>query len=79
MVNQEIIGDVSEMEFEVPVAEMFGFAGDIRSATGGKSLFSTETKGFKILPSNLQDNIVKQIRLRKEISENPNSPEHYLE
>ncbi|MBQ6351073.1 MAG: elongation factor EF-2 [Methanobrevibacter sp.] len=79
MVNQEIIGDVSEMEFEVPVAEMFGFAGDIRSATGGKSLFSTETKGFKILPSNLQDNIVKQIRLRKELSENPNSPEHYLE
>lgn len=61
MVNQEIIGDVSEMEFEVPVAEMFGFAGDIRSATGGKSLFSTEMKGFKILPRNLQDNIVKQI------------------
>ena len=79
MVNQEIIGDTSEMEFEVPVAEMFGFAGDIRSATGGKSIFSTEMKGFKILPTNLQDNIVKQIRLRKGLSENPNSSEHYLE
>ena len=79
MINQEIIGDTSEMEFEVPVAEMFGFAGDIRSATGGKSLFATETKGFKILPTHLQDNIIKQIRLRKGLSENPNSPEHYLE
>lgn len=79
MVNQEIIGDVSEMEFEVPVAEMFGFAGDIRSATGGKSLFSTEMKGFKVLPHNLQDNIVKQIRQRKGLLGNPNSAEHYLE
>ena len=27
----------------------------------------------------LQDSIVKQIRLRKGLSENPNSSEHYLE
>ena len=78
MIGQEIFGDVSEMEFEVPVAEMFGFAGDIRSATGGRGLFSTEMKGFNTLPRNLQDNVVRQIRKRKGLSPEPFSAEHYL-
>lgn len=78
MTGQEIYGDVSEMEFEVPIAEMFGFAGDIRSATGGKGLFSAEMKGFNTLPRNLQDNVVKQIRERKGLSPEPFSAEHYL-
>ena len=79
MVGQKITGNISEMEFEVPIAEMFGFAGAIRSATGGKSLFSTEMKGFKMVPRSLQDSLVKEIRLRKGLSENPNSAERYLE
>ena len=78
MTDQEIFGDVSEMEFEVPIAEMFGFAGDIRSATGGRGLFSTEMKGFAILPSHLQDKIVTEIRQRKGLSSEPFSAEHYL-
>jgi elongation factor 2 len=78
MIGQEIFGDVSEMEFEVPIAEMFGFAGDIRSATGGKGLFSTEMKGFKTLPRNLQDKIVREIRQRKGLSDEPYGAEHYL-
>jgi elongation factor 2 len=78
MVGQEIFGEVTEMEFEVPIAEMFGFAGDIRSATGGKGLFSTEMKGFNTLPRNLQDNVVREIRQRKGLSGEPFSAEHYL-
>lgn len=78
MTGQEIFGDISEMEFEVPIAEMFGFAGDIRSATGGMGLFSTEMKGFNTLPRNMQDKIVKEIRQRKGLSDEPFSAEHYL-
>ena len=78
MVDQEIFGEVSEMEFEVPIAEMFGFAGDIRSATGGRGLFSTEMKGFNTLPLYLQDNVVREIRQRKGLSPEPFSDEHYL-
>jgi elongation factor 2 len=78
MVDQEIRGDMSEMEFEIPVAEMFGFAGAIRSATSGTCLWSTEMKGFKVLPQNLQNNIVTQIRERKGLSEKPFGAEHYL-
>lgn len=78
MVDQEIFGDVSEMEFEVPIAEMFGFSSDIRSATGGRALFSTEMKGFKTLPTHLQDGIVREIRQRKGLSAEPFGAEHYL-
>ncbi len=78
MTSQEVFGEVSEMEFEVPIAEMFGFAGDIRSATGGKGLFSTEMKGFKTLPAHLQKYIVYEIRQRKGLSREPYTAEHYL-
>ena len=78
MVGQEIFDDVSEMEFEAPVAEMFGFASDVRSATAGKGLFSTQMKGFKQLPQYLQDDIVRQIRQRKGLSDEPFKAEHYL-
>ena len=61
IVEQNIKGIVAEMDFEVPIAEMFGFAGDIRSATGGKGDFSTEMKGFEVLPIYLQDDIVRHL------------------
>ncbi len=77
IVEQNIKGIVAEMDFEVPIAEMFGFAGDIRSATGGKGDFSTEMKGFEVLPIYLQDDIVRQIRQRKGLSPEPYGPEHY--
>lgn len=48
-----------------PVAEMFGFAGDIRSATEGRALWSTEFGGFEKLQPDLQEEVVKKIRQRK--------------
>ena len=77
IIGQETKGVIAEMDFEVPIAEMFGFAGDIRSATGGKGDFSTEMKGFEVLPIYLQDDIVRQIRQRKGLSPEPYGPEHY--
>jgi elongation factor 2 len=58
-------GDMSILEANVPIAEMFGFAGDIRSATEGRALWSTEFIGFERLPGELQDQIIRQIRDRK--------------
>ena len=77
IIEQNIKGTIAEMDFEVPIAEMFGFAGDIRSATGGKGDFSTEMKGFEVLPIYLQEDIVRQIRERKGLSPEPYGPEHY--
>ncbi|MFW5704939.1 MAG: elongation factor EF-2 [Nanoarchaeota archaeon] len=55
---------------KVPVAETFGMTGDLRSATGGRGSFFVKSQNFEQLPRELQDNIVKQIRNRKGLTEN---------
>ena len=66
-----IIGDMEQkdelmtIEGRLPIAESFGFAGDIRSASEGHALWSTENAGFDKLPTELQHKIVSQIRDRK--------------
>ncbi len=78
IVNMEQEGDMVDIESKVPVAEMFGFAGDIRSAAAGRCLWSTEMAGFERLPRELQGQIVKEIRQRKGLSPEPYGPDHYL-
>jgi elongation factor 2 len=57
--------ELMTIEAKVPVAESFGFAGDIRSASEGHALWSTENAGFARLPSEIQNKVVSQIRDRK--------------
>ncbi len=57
--------DMVSLKAETPVAEMFGFAGDIRSATEGRALWSTEFAGFKSIPQNLFAEKVLDVRKRK--------------
>lgn len=71
-------GDMATVKSKVPVAEMFGFAGDIRSAAEGRCLWSTESAGFERLPPELQKVIIRQIRERKGLSPDPYGPDHYL-
>lgn len=71
-------GDMATIESKVPVAEMFGFAGDIRSAAEGRCLWSTESAGFERLPRELQKTIIREIRERKGLSPEPYGPDHYL-
>ncbi len=65
-------GEQSFIDGKVPVAEMFGFAGDIRSATEGNVLWSTENAGFELVPRELQTDLVAGIRKRKGL--NPKAP-----
>ena len=78
IVDMPTEGDMVNVEAKVPVAEMFGFAGEIRSATQGRCLWSTENSGFERLPRELQGQIIKQIRERKGLSPQPFGPDHYL-
>ena len=71
-------GDMARIESKVPVAEMFGFAGDIRSAAEGRCLWSTEIAGFEPLPREMQNQIVREIRQRKGLSPEPFPTSHYL-
>ena len=72
-------GDSVTIEAKAPVAEMFGFASAIRSATGGRVLWNTENMGFEPLPRQLQDEIVKQVRERKGLKPEPFPASYYLD
>ncbi len=45
---------------EVPLAEMFGYATDLRSATQGRATYSMEFHKYKEVPGNLADAIIKK-------------------
>jgi len=47
------------------VAEMFGLADIVRSATEGRGSWSLQDSEFEKLPSSLQEGVVKKVRERK--------------
>ena len=72
-------GDMVNIDAKAPVAEMFGFASAIRSATGGRVLWNTENMGFEPLPKQLQTEVVKQVRERKGLKPEPYPPSYYMD
>jgi elongation factor 2 len=69
--------DATVIISKAPVAEMFGFASAIRGATQGRALWSTENSGFVILPRELQDKVVGEIRKRKGLNPQPYDAGYY--
>ncbi|MDI9616250.1 MAG: elongation factor EF-2 [Methanothrix sp.] len=78
ILSMETQGDMITIKAKMPVAEMFGFAGAIRSATEGRALWSTEFAGFEPIPANLLLDTVRQIRTRKGLKPEMPTPSDYL-
>ena len=74
-ISQE--GDHAIIVAKAPVAEMFGFATAIRSATAGRAFWSTENVGFQSVPADLQPDIVRKIRERKGLPPEPYDESYY--
>jgi elongation factor 2 len=72
-------GDLSVIEGSAPVAELFGFASDIRGATEGRAMWNTEFLGFFAMPMNLQNQVVVEIRKRKGLKAELPRPSDFLE
>jgi len=45
---------------EVPLAEMFGYATDLRSATQGRATYSMEFEKYHEAPANIADAVIKK-------------------
>ena len=71
--------ELMTVEGKLPVAESFGFAGDIRSASEGHALWSTENAGFDRVPTELQNDIISRVRQRKGLKRDVPKPSDYME
>src|SRR6266550_760955 len=70
-------GEITVIHARAPVAEMFGFASAIRSATQGRALWSTENAGFEPVPTYLLGEVVRGIRTRKGLAPEPYDEAYY--
>jgi elongation factor G len=65
--STDIRDGVSYIVAEVPLAETFGYATDLRSMTKGQGTFSMELLAYRRCPSNVQEEIIEQ-RKKKELA-----------
>ena len=62
MTSNDILEGVSVIKAEVPLAETFGYATDLRSMTQGQGTFTMELATYRQVPSNIQEEIVEEKR-----------------
>jgi len=65
--NQE--GSLVVIKAKMPVAELFGWSSELRSATSGRGVSSLIDQMFEKLPDELQEKVIKQIRDRKGLTD----------
>jgi len=56
--GQDMTGGISKVSVKVPLAEMFGYATDIRSKTQGRGIFSMEFSHYEEVPKNVAEAII---------------------
>jgi elongation factor 2 len=71
-------GENTAITTMLPVAEMFGFANDLRGATQGRAIWYQEYAGCEPMPRELTSKVVRQIRERKGEQPEPPSPAFFL-
>jgi elongation factor G len=53
---------------DVALAEMFGYIGDLRTMTSGRGQFSMEFSHYAPCPTNVADQVIQEVKERKEAS-----------
>ncbi len=77
-VSQE--GEAATIVAKMPVAEVIrGFSNEMRSATAGRAIWYSEYAGYEKLPKELQEKVVREIRKRKGLKEEPPKPQDFMD
>ena len=62
----DVRDDVTVIQAEVPLAAMFGYATELRSATQGRGTFSMEFAGYRPAPRDVQEEIIEKAHREKQ-------------
>ncbi|MFG0260959.1 MAG: elongation factor G [Novipirellula sp. JB048] len=62
MSSNDIVEGISVIKAEVPLAETFGYATDLRSMTQGQGTFTMELAAYRQTPTNIQNEIIEAKR-----------------
>lgn len=57
----------SRIKADVPLSEMFGYIGDLRTMTSGRGQFSMEFSHYAPCPSNVAEEVIKEVKEREEV------------
>ena len=76
MVNEE---DMVVVKAEMPVAESFGIADELRSSTQGRAFWATQFSRWAPVPESMQAEVIKQIRERRGLSPTPPDAKEFYE
>ena len=71
--------DMMIVKAEMPVAESFGIADELRSSTQGRAFWATQFSRWAPVPESMILDVIKQIRERRNLDPNPPRPEDFLE
>ena len=64
--SQEPVTSGVRIKANVPLAEMFGYIGDLRTMTSGRGQFSMEFEHYMPCPKNVSEQVIKETKERKE-------------
>jgi elongation factor 2 len=76
MVNEE---DMIIVKAEMPVAESFGLAEELRSSTQGRAFWATQFSRWAPVPEQMQGEIISKIRERRGLNPVPPRAEEFFE
>ncbi|MEM1507423.1 MAG: elongation factor EF-2 [Candidatus Bathyarchaeia archaeon] len=71
--------DMMIVKAEIPVAESFGLAEELRSSTQGRAFWATQFSRWAPVPDSMQAEIIRQIRERKGLSPTPPRAEEFYD
>lgn len=76
MTNEE---EMAIIKAELPVAESFGIADELRSSTQGRAFWATQFSHWAPVPESMQVDVIRQIRTRKGLPPTPPRPEEFYD
>ncbi len=71
--------DMMIVKAEMPVAESFGIADELRSSTQGRAFWATQFSRWSPVPESMLLDVIEQIRERRKLSPYPPKAEDFLE